>query len=176
MRVTLAKLRGAAPALALLLAASGCGGGATGDSRQSNNAVAQQQPQPDANSGAAAAAPPEDLPRLNADIERLEKAAERNPADEDTRDELARAYVRRGNSERASGQPQEALKDYQRALRLDPDNDEAQKNAADTQEQIGGEQQDENGAPAPLPVTPNVADEDERPAPTPGEKPTPKKQ
>ena len=119
------------------------------------------------------------MAKLNSDIERLEKAAERNPADEDTRDELARAYVRRGDAERATGQPQEALKDYQRALRLDPDNDEAQKNAADTQEQLGGEQrEDENGAPAPLPVTPNVADEDEnnKPAPSPGEKPTPKKQ
>ncbi|HVF42731.1 MAG TPA: hypothetical protein VM936_06965, partial [Pyrinomonadaceae bacterium] len=62
------------------------------------------------------------------------------------------------------------------ALRLDPNNLEAQKNAADVQEQLGGEQQDENGAPAPAPITPNVADDEDKPAPAPSDKPTPRKQ
>jgi tetratricopeptide (TPR) repeat protein len=173
MRARLTKIFSAAFALAL---AAACGGGASNNAAQSN-AGAQPSPAQSDSNGGATAAPVVDVPKLSADIERLEKAAERNPADEDTRDELARAYVRRGDAERTVGQPQEALKDYQRALRLDPDNDAAQKNAADTQEQLGGEQQeDENGAPAPLPVTPNVADEDDKPAATPGAKPTPKKQ
>ncbi|HYY98341.1 MAG TPA: tetratricopeptide repeat protein [Pyrinomonadaceae bacterium] len=175
MRGAQAKIARAACALALVALASACGGhGASGGAQQSNAGAQQSPAQSDAGGGASAASPA-DVARLNEDIEQLEKAAERNPADEDTRDGLAKAYVRRGDAERAGNQPQEALKDYQRALRLDPDNDEAQKNAADTQEQLGGErQEDENGAPAPLPVTPNVADEDDKPAPS--EKPTPKKQ
>ena len=76
--------------------------------------------------------------------------------------------MRRGNSLRGAGQLREALTDYQRALRLAPDNDEAQANAAAVDQQLGGDQQeDENGAPAPLPITPGVADEDGRPTPTP---------
>ncbi|MCA1621075.1 MAG: tetratricopeptide repeat protein [Acidobacteria bacterium] len=154
----------AAPALALLLLAvvalqAGCrpdagpGGGA--------QAVAT----PGATPGAAA---PADLATLGAEIERLEREAERNPADEATRDELARVYVRRGNARRGAGQTREALADYQRALRLDPDNDEAQAGAADSAEQLGeAGQEDENGAPVPPPITPNVSDEDAKPTPTP---------
>ena len=115
--------------------------------------------------GGAASA---DISQLNGDIERLEKQAERNPADKETLEELARAYVRRANLERGSGQLREALADYQSALRHDPDNAEAQGNAAATKLQLGGEsEEDENGAPAPLPITPNVADEDGKPTPTP---------
>ncbi|HEX8685050.1 MAG TPA: tetratricopeptide repeat protein, partial [Pyrinomonadaceae bacterium] len=111
--------------------------------------------------------------KLDAEIERLEKAAERNPADEETRDEVARAYVRRANARRGAGQLNEALADYQSALRFDPDNADAQAGAASAKGQLGGEQEDENGAPAPLPITPSVADEEGKPGkPT----PTPKKQ
>lgn len=174
MRATLRKITLAAAALALVASADGCGGGAPKNSQQSNAGAQTQSPQ--SNSQAGAPASNVDVAKLNADIERLEKSAERNPGDDDTLDELARAYVRRGDAERTTGQPQEALKDYQRALRLDPNNLEAQKNAADVQEQLGGEQQDENGAPAPAPITPNVADDEEKPAPAPSEKPTPRKQ
>jgi tetratricopeptide (TPR) repeat protein len=174
MRATPAKITLASSALALVAFAGGCGGGASKNSQQSNAGAQPQSSQPNANGGAAASNL--DVAKLNADIERLEKAAERNPGDEETSDELARAYVRRGDAERAANQPQEALKDYQRALRLDPDNGEAQKNAADMQEQLGGEQQDENGAPAPAPITPNVTDDEAKPAASPSERPTPKKQ
>src|SRR5215211_87515 len=114
--------------------------------------------------GAAAST---DIAHLNGEIERLEKQAERNPADEETRDELARAYVKRAKAEQGGGQYQEALADYQRALRHDPDNDDAQAGAAAATDAIGGDKEDENGAPAPLPITPNVADEDGKPTPTP---------
>jgi tetratricopeptide (TPR) repeat protein len=177
MRETFTKITRAASALALLAFASACGGGASNSAQQAN---ASAQPDSSAQSnagGGVAVASTTDVAKLNADIERLEKAAERNPGDDDTRDDLARAYVRRGDAERAAGQPQEAINDYQRALRLDPDNDEAQKNAADTtKEQFGGEQEDENGAPAPLPITPNVADEDNKPAPNAKPTATPRKQ
>jgi tetratricopeptide (TPR) repeat protein len=147
--------------LALLLA--GCGRG-----RQ--DATGRATPQPAATQAGTAsnsAPAPGDLAKLDAEIEQLERQAERNPGDEDTRDELARVYVRRGDARRAAGQLREAVEDYQRALRLDPDNAEAQNNAASAREQLGGEQQGENGEPAPLPITPNVADEDGKPAATP---------
>jgi tetratricopeptide (TPR) repeat protein len=168
--MTLKRITLAAFVLAL---AAACGGRGAQDGGAQQSSASQPSAQTNTGGGTAAASP-EDAAQLDADIERLEKATERNPSDEDSRDDLARAYVRRGDSLRASNQPQEALKDYQRALRLDPDNDEAQKNAADINEQLGGEQEDENGAPAPLPITPNVTDEDAKPAPS--EKPTPKKQ
>lgn len=120
-----------------------------------------------ANAQPSAAASSTDVAQLNGEIERLEKQAERNPADQETRDELARAYVKRAKVEQAGGQIQEALADYQRALRHDPDNDDAQAGAAAATEAIGGAKEDENGAPAPLPITPNVADEDGKPTPTP---------
>ncbi|MBC7933650.1 MAG: tetratricopeptide repeat protein [Rubrivivax sp.] len=154
----------AATGLALLLLAGGCGGGARNTSERSG-ANASGSPRANDSGGAATDA---DTSKLDAEIERLEKLAERNPGDEDVRDEIARAYVRRGDWMRAAGRLREALLDYQRALRLDPDNDAAQKNAAETKEQVGGaEQEDENGAPAPLPITPNVADDEEKSTPTP---------
>lgn len=161
-------IRIAAALCALLILPTLFGCGAKKNARQSSTSVpgAQQTPTGEANPASA-----EDAAKLDADIEGLEKQAERNPADDDARDELAKAYVRRGNMKRAAGQLQEALVDYQSALRQDPDNDEAQNNAAAIEEQIGGARQGENGEPAPLPITPNVADEDEK-----GEKATkPKK-
>lgn len=125
-----------------------------------------------ANAQPRAAASPADIAQLNGEIERLEKQAERNPADEESQDELARAYVKRAKVEQGGGQYQEALADYQRALRHDPDNDDAQAGAAAATDAIGGDKEDENGAPAPLPITPGVADEGGQPTPT----PTPKKQ
>ncbi|HEX8282242.1 MAG TPA: tetratricopeptide repeat protein [Pyrinomonadaceae bacterium] len=160
----------AATALTLLLALSALQAGCRREARPGDGgAGAQASATPGATAGDAA---PADLGRLGAEIERLERQAERNPADEETRDELARLYVRRGNALRAAGQTRAALADYQSALRLDPDNGEAQSGAAAVNEQAGGgQQEDENGAPVPLPITPNVADEDGKPAAT----PTPKK-
>ena len=155
-----------AAALALLLASAplltACGRGSQGGGNGSASRSGATQPAPAA----------DDSAKLHSDIERLERQVERNPADEETRRELARAYVRRGDEQRAGGRLRESVADYQSALRLDPDNAEAQKNVAAITEQLGGTQQGENGEPAPLPITPNVADEEGRPSPS----PTPKKQ
>jgi cytochrome c-type biogenesis protein CcmH/NrfG len=153
-------------ALLLALAAAGCRRDA---GTNTNGGAAQAGATPGAATGQGS---PADPGKLDAEIERLEKQAERNPADEETRDELARVYVRRGDLRRAAGQLEVALSDYQSALRLDPDNGAAQDNAAAVRVQLSGEQQDENGAPAPLPITPNVADEEGKATPT----ATPKKQ
>jgi cytochrome c-type biogenesis protein CcmH/NrfG len=146
--------------VALVALQAGCRRGAP-PAANANNATQAADAQP------KAAASPADISQLNREIERLEKQAERNPADEETQDELARVYVKRAKVEQGGGQYQEALDDYQRALRHDPDNDDAQAGAASATEAIGGDKEDENGAPAPLPITPGVADEEGKPAPTP---------
>jgi hypothetical protein len=72
----------------------------------------------------------------------------------------------------------EALRDYQNALRNNPDNEEAQQRIAAVSPQVEGEATGENGEPAPLPITPNVttgdAGETDQPSPTP-KAPAPKK-
>jgi cytochrome c-type biogenesis protein CcmH/NrfG len=152
-------------AVAVVLLSCACSGEKSNSNSQAANANGASQ------SASKAVASETDAARLDAEIERLEKLVERNPGDDDTRDELSRAYVLRGDWLRTSNRLNEALLDYQRALRLDPDNVAAQKAAADTEEQIGGtQQQGENGEPAPLPITPNVTDEEgkaEKPTPTP---------
>jgi len=149
-------------ALALLFALSACG-------REDSSREARQQTA--ATPGAPAAdnktAAPADPAQLEAEIARLERQAERNPTDESMREELAKAYVRRGDSHRAAERTRDALRDYQRALRADPDNEAAQRAAAEVSPLVEGEQTGENGEPAPLPITPNVADEGEKPTPTP---------
>jgi cytochrome c-type biogenesis protein CcmH/NrfG len=159
----------AALALTLLAALVSSQAGCRRGAQPATDPAAQQT----AAAPAVAAVSSTDINQLNGEIDRLEKQAERNPADEETQDELARVYVRRAKVEQSGSQFQEALADYQRALRHDPDNDDAQAGAAAVDQQLGGDQrEDENGAPAPLPITPNVADEDGKASPT----ATPKKQ
>ena len=151
-----------APAsLALLLALSACGGGDKGKGGANSQGAGQTAAAP------SAEAPVTDPAQLDAEIARLEKQAERNPADDSTRAELAKTYVRRGDAQRSAGRLQEALLDYQRALRADPDNEKASRAIAEVSPDVEGERTDENGAPAPLPITPNVADEERKPTPTP---------
>ncbi|MGB8508036.1 MAG: hypothetical protein WCD76_06515 [Pyrinomonadaceae bacterium] len=102
-----------------------------------------------------------DPAKLNSEIARLEKEAERNPGDDESRAALSQAYLRRGNSLRDTQKPREALLDYQRALRNNPDNVEAQKNIAEISPLVEGTPTAENGEPAPLPITPNVTDDDD---------------
>ena len=158
--------RAAAAALTLLVALAAP---LAGCRREAQKGTAQGGVTPGETTSAqqSAAASPADLAQLNGEIERMEKQAERNPGDAETQDELARAYVKRAKLEQAAGQFQEALQDYQRALRHDPDNDDAQAGALAANQQLGGDaKEDENGAPVPPPITPNVADEEGKPTPT----------
>ena len=118
---------------------------------------------PAATAGAAA-----DPARLDGEIARLERLTERNPADDEARAQLARAYVRRAGAHRAAQRLREALEDYRRALRTDPDNEEAQKNVADITPQVEGTPQEgEYGEPAPPPISPNVTEGEAKETPTP---------
>ena len=111
--------------------------------------------------------------KYDAEIAHLEKEAEKNPGDETSREALSQAYLRRANAFRKAQQYRQTLRDYQSALRLNPDNEEAQQSVAEIVEEMGGEPPAENFEPAPLPITPGtVASDDEPPA---SEKPKPKK-
>lgn len=122
----------------------------------------------------APAAPPSsnaatvDASRLDPEIERLERHIERNPADDAVRESLATAYVRRGNHHREGGRLADALRDYEKAVRTDPDNEDAMKNRAEvTPLVVGTPPPGEYGEPAPLPISPNVTDSELSPTPTP---------
>jgi tetratricopeptide (TPR) repeat protein len=169
MRISSSNRRAAATAsLALLVALASLAAGCRRGGPQANANASAQADAAQVGAAVPGGAKTADMNQLNAEVERLERQAERNPADDEMSDELARAYVRRGDALRGAGQLRESLTDYQNALRADPDNAEAQKNAAEVTELLGGEQkEDENGAPAPLPITPNVADEEGKPTPTP---------
>lgn len=151
-----------------LLSVSGCGGGGgeQPDAKADSGPGAQAGGPAAANAGA-------DSSRLDGEIERLEKVAQRNPGDDETRDQLAGAYVRRANSLRAAQKLKEALLDYQRAMRINPDNEEAQKNAFELMPLVQGTPQEgEYGEPPPPPITPNVIGSEEKASPT----ATPRKQ
>jgi tetratricopeptide (TPR) repeat protein len=144
------------------LFAAGCGGAAP----EGNNQAAAAN----ANASSAATGAGE-LPagaNLDAEIERLEKVAERNPGDDTVSQSLAAVYVRRGNALRAAGDLRGALKEYRSAIKYDEDNEEAQKHLAEIVPQVEGEQTGEYGEPAPLPITPGVTTDADDDAPTPG--------
>jgi cytochrome c-type biogenesis protein CcmH/NrfG len=151
--------------LLLLSLSCACNRGApAAGNAQDGNAAASASPQASDGGGAQASA---DISQLDAEVERLEKRAERNPGDDEALADLAKAYVRRGDAERTTGRLREALLDYRRAQSADPDNPDAQRNAAEISPLVEGAPTGENGEPAPLPITPGVTDDEERPTPTP---------
>jgi tetratricopeptide (TPR) repeat protein len=160
------------PALFLALVAMLLGGGCskTAPTRTSQPANANATAAAASNTSADATA---NAAQLDAEVERLEKQAQRNPSDDEVREALSQAFVRRGNARRAAQQLREALSDYENALRANPDNEEAQRSAAEISPQVEGEATGEYGEPAPLPITPNVTAGGDETAPA--KEPTPAK-
>jgi cytochrome c-type biogenesis protein CcmH/NrfG len=147
----------AAVAFALALLACACGRGTSNANVQGASTAAASPLSSPTDSGGFAA----DFTKLDADVAQLEERAERNPGDDDALTELAKAYVRRGNAHRAANQLKEALQDYRRAQSADPDNPDAQRNAAEISPLVEGAQTGEVGEPAPLPITPGVTADDD---------------
>ena len=156
-----------AAALALLLFACACNRGAPAGNAQDGNAPATASPQASTGTGSGGAQASTDISQLDAEVDQLEKRAERNPGDDEALADLAKAYVRRGDAERAANRLREALLDYRRAQSADPDNPDAQRNAAEISPLVEGAQTGEVGEPAPLPITPGVTDDEEKATPTP---------
>lgn len=158
-------------ALALALSFAACGGdGASSDANRAGRSNASNGAAPSSNNAAGSEA---GVTGLAAEIERLERQAERSPGDDEVRSALAAAYVRRGNFFRAANDLRAALKDYRSALRYDEDNEEAQTNAADLSVQLEGAKEGEYGEPQPPPISPNVTTGSEEP--TPAAEPSPAK-
>lgn len=136
----------------LVLACAACRGGEDASKSGRTNS---------ANAGGAASrnAAASDPAKLDAEIARLERVTERNPADDEARTELARAYLRRAQTHRGAGRLREALADYRRAQLADLDNEEALKNIAELSPQVEGTPPEgEYGEPAPPPISPNVTE------------------
>src|SRR5437660_5091018 len=102
-------------ALTLALLTCACGKSAANVSVQGSSAASTSSPSSAAESAGSAV----DFAKLDADVEQLEKRAERNPGDDEALSELAKAYVRRGDARRAANQLREALFDYRRAQSAD---------------------------------------------------------
>lgn len=116
---------------------------------------------------------PIDTSKHNAEIVRLEKQAQKTPGDETTRTALAQAYLARANALKDARQYRVALGDYRRALRYDPDNEEAQQMAAvivSIMTEMNREVPVEGEEPAPLPITPDTSEDDEDAAASPSTK------
>ncbi|HVG35987.1 MAG TPA: hypothetical protein VM911_23235 [Pyrinomonadaceae bacterium] len=66
-----------------------------------------------------------DTSKYDAEIKRLEERAKKNPADQTTKVALAKAYTDRGDALTGARQYRSALGDYRRALRLNPNDEQA---------------------------------------------------
>ncbi|MGB7925752.1 MAG: tetratricopeptide repeat protein [Pyrinomonadaceae bacterium] len=159
-----------------ILGLGACGGTTPSANQAVSNASAQtaaaspSPPAPSAPPAQASSTAPGtgeaiDTSKYDQEIKRREKQAELRPGDE-ARLALAKAYLARGNALTQAKQYRAALGDYRRALRYDPDNEEARQWAATITgilQQMGREVPTEGNEPPPLPMTPDTiaGDEDE---------------
>ncbi len=95
-----------------------------------------------------------DTSKYDAAIDSAKKQADRKPNDLGARSALAHAYLARANALRDARQYRVALGDYRRTLQYDPENRDAQQNAAMIimiMKQMGREVPEPGQEPAPLP-------------------------
>lgn len=154
-----------------LLALSACGGTSAPvaanqqGAAPANRAATSSNTQTAHTAPAAAASPkattpvgggePVDTSRYDAEIKRLEEKAKKNSADQATRLALAKAYADRGDALTGVRQYRAALGDYRRALRHDPNNEQAKQMSGtiiSILQSMGREVPPEGQEPAPLPL------------------------
>jgi cytochrome c-type biogenesis protein CcmH/NrfG len=99
-----------------------------------------------------------DTSKLDAEIAQLERQAEKSPDDDTTHSALADAYVRRGRALHEARRLNDALHDYQSALRFSPDHEEANLRIAQITQEIGAEPHAEDGKPVAVPAKPGTND------------------
>jgi len=102
------------------------------------------------NTSAASGQPDE----LDAEIARLEREAEKDPDDDVTRTFLAQAYFLRGSALQQSGKLDEAMRDFQNALRFDPAHEEANIRLAQITREKEPDPRADDGKPVAIPATP----------------------
>jgi hypothetical protein len=167
MRITF----GCAACCLLLLTLDGCGASAPVATNQSatpagqtTNANAQNTQSarpaavaasPQSSTTAAGGGEPVDTSKYDAEIKRLAEKAKKNPADQQTRLALGKAYADRGDALTGVRQYRAALGDYRRALRHDPNNEQAQQMAGTITsilKSMGRDIPPEGQEPPPLPL------------------------
>ena len=145
--------------VALVFACGACRKGAPAAGANQSNAVnagaASTSSASNANgAGGVGAGENLDTSKLDAEIARLEQQAEKNPEDDAALDELANAYVRRGDALREAHRLADALRDYQSALKFSPDHEDASLRVAQVTQEIGAEPHAEDGKPVSVPAKP----------------------
>ncbi len=154
-----------------VLVLNGCGGAPVATNRQAetpantatiSNAASTQSAHtaPAGTASPKSSAPagggePVDTSKYDAEIKRLEEKAKKNPADAQTRLALAKAYTDRGDALTGVRQYRAALGDYRRALRNDPNNEQAQQMSGtivSILKSMGRDVPPEGQEPAPLPL------------------------
>lgn len=103
-------------------------------------------------------AKPVDVAEMTADIEKSEKAFQKNPKDEKAKTELAKAYFVRATALTGAAQYRSALGDYRKGLKLDATDEEARKmhdQIISIFKQIGREPPREGEEPKPLQIEAN---------------------
>ena len=106
---------------------------------------------------AASGGEPVDTSRYDAEIKRLEAKAKKSPSDQATRLALAKAYTDRGDALTGVRQYRAALGDYRRALRFDPNDEQAEQMSGTIigiLKSMGRDVPPEGQEPPPLPVKP----------------------
>jgi tetratricopeptide (TPR) repeat protein len=95
-----------------------------------------------------------DTSKYDAEVERLNKQAEKKGGSDADRAALAHAYLDRANALTKARQYRAALGDYRRTLKYDPSNDEAKEMAGtivSILQQMGRDVPAEGAEPSPLP-------------------------
>lgn len=95
-----------------------------------------------------------DTSKYDAAVDSAKKQLDRKPNDAAARTQLAQAYLARANALRDARQYRVALGDYRRTLQYDPENRDAQQNAAMIvmiMKQMGREVPEPGQEPTPLP-------------------------
>lgn len=98
---------------------------------------------------------PVDVAEMTADIEKAERAFQKNPKDEKAKVELAKAYFVRATALTGAAQYRAALGDYRKGLKLDATDEEARKmhdQIISIFKQIGREPPKEGEEPKALPI------------------------
>jgi cytochrome c-type biogenesis protein CcmH/NrfG len=104
---------------------------------------------------AAVGGEPVDTSKYDAEIKRLEQQSKKNPPGRTTQMALARAYADRGDALTGVRQYRAALGDYRRALRLDPNNEQARQMSTTIigiLQSMGRDVPPEGQEPPPLPL------------------------
>jgi Flp pilus assembly protein TadD len=143
----------------VLLLCGGCSKSAPSGANENgaaNSAVTQSGANNSGASGNSSGGQGFDTSKIDAEIVQLEQQVEKNPDDDTAHGALADAYVRRGRALHEARRLNDALHDYQSALRFSPDHEEANLRIAQITQELGAEPHADDGKPVAVPAKPGA--------------------